>query len=90
MTIPFDIFRVETKGVLWVESAQTLDHAKSRVEELAKCAPGEYLLLNHTSGEKVIIKASICEDALSNQRNEQTLDVNDVQKGTKLSQAMGI
>jgi hypothetical protein len=90
MTIPFDIFRMEAKGVLWVESAPTLDHAKSRVEELAKCAPGEYLLLNHANGEKVVIKAFGLDEALSNQGKEQSVDATDVQKGTKFSQAMGV
>jgi len=46
MTHTLDIFRLETCGVLWLESAATLEHAKTRVRELAARAPGEYLVLD--------------------------------------------
>lgn len=57
MTAPFDIFRAETNGgVLWIESATTLEDAKARVQELAMRSPGEYLLLNQKTGNKLVIR----------------------------------
>jgi hypothetical protein len=57
MTIPFDIFQAETNGcVLWLESAATIEQAKARVQELAVYAPGEYLLFNQRTGDKLVVK----------------------------------
>jgi hypothetical protein len=57
MTPPFDIFQTETSGgVRWLEAAATLEDAKARVEELAARSPGEYLLLNQKTGNKLVIK----------------------------------
>jgi len=56
MTHTLDIFRLETCGVLWLESAATLEHAKTRVRELAARAPGEYLVLDQKTGDKRVIK----------------------------------
>jgi hypothetical protein len=57
MTAPFDIFQAETSGdVLWLESAVTLEEAHARVQELAAHSPGEYLLLNQKTGDKIVIK----------------------------------
>jgi hypothetical protein len=41
------IFRIETEGVLWLESAATLEGAVR--------SPGEYLLLNQVTGNKLTI-----------------------------------
>jgi hypothetical protein len=57
MTHLLDIFRLETSGVLWVESAATLEDAKARVQELAVGSPAEYLLLDHHTGNKIVVKA---------------------------------
>jgi hypothetical protein len=57
MNALFDIFRTETNGgVLWIESAATLESAKARVQELGKRSPGEYLLLNQETGNKLVIR----------------------------------
>ena len=56
MTHLLDIFRVETSGVMWVESAATLEDAKARVQELAARSPAEYLLLDQTTGNKLVVK----------------------------------
>jgi hypothetical protein len=55
---PFDIFLTQTEGVLWLESAETLEGAKARIQELAARSPGEYLLLNQVTGNKLTIKPS--------------------------------
>jgi hypothetical protein len=51
-----DIFRVENGAPLWVESAATVEDAKARVEELAVRSPAEYLILDQTTGKKLVIK----------------------------------
>ncbi|HEX4002239.1 MAG TPA: hypothetical protein VHX36_06295 [Candidatus Acidoferrales bacterium] len=59
MTIPtFDIFKVEADGgVLWRESATTVDQAKQRARELAATAPGEYFILSHRTGNKLKVES---------------------------------
>jgi hypothetical protein len=53
----FDIFRTETNGgVLWIESAATLQDARARVQELGMRSPGEYLLLNQETGNKLVVR----------------------------------
>ena len=55
-TPAFDIFQVQDSGVLWVGSALTLDEAQEHVRQLAELAPGEYLLLNQNTGNRLVIK----------------------------------
>jgi hypothetical protein len=55
MSKPFDIFRLDRAGVRWLESAESLDHAKTRIHELAGSCPGEFLLLGHKTGNKQVI-----------------------------------
>jgi len=57
MTTPIDIFALESGGgVNWLGSAQTLEDAKARIQELARRSPGEFVLLNHHTGKKFIVK----------------------------------
>lgn len=58
MTITFDIFRMETTGVLWLESAATLESAKTRVHELAANSPGNYLVVDQSSGVRHVMEIS--------------------------------
>jgi hypothetical protein len=51
----FDIFRVKDGSPLWAECVQTLDEAKSRVQELAGSQPGEYLIYCQKTGNKTSI-----------------------------------
>ena len=53
---PVDIFRVDAKGALWLESAQSVDEAAARIQQLGERSSGEYLLLNHTAGTRMTIK----------------------------------
>ena len=55
MTHRLDIFRVETRGVLWVGSAVTLEDAKARVQELTVLSPADYILLDLKTGAKLVI-----------------------------------
>jgi hypothetical protein len=55
---PLDIFRVESHGVLWIESAPTLEDAKARVQQLAARESAEYVVLNQLTGDKFVFNAS--------------------------------
>jgi hypothetical protein len=57
MIDPVDIFRIEGSGVLWVESATSVASAEARIQQLALSCPGEYIVLEHASGKKYVIKA---------------------------------
>ncbi len=52
----FDIFRVDSDGPRWLEAAADLEGARARVNLLATASPGEYLIANHETGEKISIK----------------------------------
>ena len=54
---PYDIFRMDPSGVLWLEAATSIDDAKTRAQQLAAHSPGEYLLLDQISGSKHVVKA---------------------------------
>jgi hypothetical protein len=57
MTMPFDIFRMDRAGVRWLESAESLDHAKARIRELAVSFPGDFILLDQKTGNKVVVNS---------------------------------
>ena len=57
MLPPFDIFKMESAGLRWVETAADLERAKARVKSLAAASPGEYLIANQQTGEKISIKS---------------------------------
>jgi hypothetical protein len=61
---PLDIFRVEHQGVLWMESAATLEDAKLRIQQLGMREAGEYLVLNHLTGNKFTFNTEL-ESAVS-------------------------
>jgi hypothetical protein len=54
----FDIFRVVHSGhAIWVEPSNSLEEAKARVQQLAAANPGEYLIFDQKTGNKVSIPA---------------------------------
>jgi len=55
MSDHIDVFRVDTRGVLWLESAPSIERATVRVQELAADLPGEYLVLDHRTGNKFAV-----------------------------------
>jgi len=58
--LPFDIFQLEAGGrVLWLEAAANLEHAHSRVHELAKSQPAEFIIVNLETGDKLIMNRNI-------------------------------
>jgi hypothetical protein len=56
MMPPFDILKVESTGVRWMEAVADLERANARVKVLAISSPGEYVILNQKTGEKISIK----------------------------------
>jgi hypothetical protein len=56
MIFKFDIFRVETTGVLWLEAVASLDEAETRVKQLSKGNPTEFLILDQRTGSRHLIK----------------------------------
>lgn len=58
MVPPFDIFRLDKDGGLqWVQTADSLQAAKLRIEVLALSAPGEYVVFSQKTGNKTVIAA---------------------------------
>ena len=62
MRQPFCILNVvgdvlDDGELCFVEAMQTLDDAKARVQELAELWPGEYIISNRATGERVSITA---------------------------------
>lgn len=56
MPLLFRIFTVLGDGSLhFVVEAETLDDARARVGELAASWPGEYIIENEETGERVVI-----------------------------------
>ena len=54
----FSILKTLTDGNLHlVEEAETLESARARVDELGKVWPGEYVILNRATGERLSINA---------------------------------
>jgi hypothetical protein len=56
LRLPFRIFTVQNDGHLhFVEALPTLDEAKIRVKELGEVWPGEYVIDNEETGQRVFI-----------------------------------
>jgi hypothetical protein len=53
---PFDIFKLESSGLRWMEAVADLERAKARVKTLPASSPGEYVILNQKTAEKISIK----------------------------------
>src|SRR5258708_17134049 len=62
MLPPFDIFKVESSGLRWMEVAVDFERAKGRVEGVGASSPGEYMIFNHNPGEKISIKTPTKRD----------------------------
>lgn len=59
MIAQFDIFIKEADGKYrWIEPAMDLDAAKMRVRAIGSTTPGEYLIRNHRTGNRIVITVS--------------------------------
>ena len=57
MNQPFDVFRNDKDGLMWRETANSLDEAKATVDRLSKCESGiEFVILNQDTQEQTTIK----------------------------------
>ena len=56
MTALFDIFRVESGGVRWMECVTSLEDAKTRVQQIAAGAAGEYIIVDQRTGNRLFLK----------------------------------
>jgi hypothetical protein len=57
MTHPYDVFRVEDAEVHWLGAVPSLDEALARIREFGQNSPGEYLVLDQKSGDKLVFKS---------------------------------
>jgi len=58
MRLLFCIFKVQSDGGLhFVEAVNALDDARTRVQELSELWPGEYVIHNQATGERVSVTA---------------------------------
>ena len=56
---PLDIFKTDPDGsVLWRGAVETVEAAKARIQKLALSSPGEYLILNQKTGQRVLVAPS--------------------------------
>ena len=60
MSQPFHICKVESDGSLrLIEQADGLQRARDRVKKLSAFSPGEYVIANQQTGEKISIKSHV-------------------------------
>lgn len=60
MSQQFHIFKVEGDGSLrLLEEASELERARARVKRLAAFSPGEYIIANQSTGERISIKSPV-------------------------------
>jgi hypothetical protein len=66
MIEPLDIF-IKTKDgtYLWKAAADSFELAKSKVEQLATNAPGEYMIFNQSTGNKIVVKDGLPEPGVA-------------------------
>ena len=60
MFYPLDIFKTDSDGsVLWQGAAETLVAARLRIQRLGLSSPGEYLILDQKTGNRVRIMPDV-------------------------------
>jgi hypothetical protein len=55
MLAPLDIFKLQDGSYIWKGAAENFELAKSKVEQLAMQAPGEYMIFSHITQNKTFI-----------------------------------
>ena len=55
MLAPLDIFKMHDGTYVWMAEAENFEVAKSKVEQLALHAPGEYMIFSQTTQNKTFI-----------------------------------
>jgi hypothetical protein len=75
MLLPYDIFKRDGHGTLvLVEATKDLETAKARIIELSAQAPGQYIIFDHKTGQRVsgatIVASSAPRDERRNAAGE--------------------
>jgi hypothetical protein len=52
---PFDIFQISAGQPLWLKSASALEDARAQIVQLAALLPGEYVILDSRTGDKISV-----------------------------------
>jgi hypothetical protein len=55
MLAPLDIFKMQTGTYVWKAAAESFEVAKSKVEQMARIAPGEYMIFSQATQNKTLI-----------------------------------
>jgi hypothetical protein len=55
MLASLDIFKMEKGTYVWKAAVESFERAKSKVQELATNAPGEYMIFSQTTGSKIVV-----------------------------------
>jgi hypothetical protein len=57
---PLDIFKTASDGgVLWRGAVASIEAAKARIQKLALSSPGEYLILDQNTGQRVLVTPDV-------------------------------
>jgi hypothetical protein len=56
MLPPLEIFKLQEGTYVWKAPADSLEHAKAKIKELAAKSPGEYMIFSQTTGNKLVVK----------------------------------
>jgi hypothetical protein len=59
MKKPFDIFWFGDNGPNWIETVETLEIAKARIENLPQANSGSYAVLKQRTGNRISFAAKI-------------------------------
>jgi hypothetical protein len=51
----FDLFRMQDGDPIWVSAIDEREDAQTRIEELMSESPGEFVLLDRVTGQKVVV-----------------------------------
>jgi hypothetical protein len=55
MLAPLDIFKMQDGAYVWKGAAESFEVAKFKVQQLARNAPGEYMIFSQATGKKTLI-----------------------------------
>ena len=55
MLAPLDIFKMQDGTYVWKGAAESFEVAQSKVQQLARSAPGEYMIFSQATGKKTLI-----------------------------------
>jgi hypothetical protein len=58
MVPPLDIFKIDGGNALWREAVESFEAAKACIQKLARSSPGEYLIFDQHTGNRVSVTPS--------------------------------